>query len=157
MIFLLSFFVSVASAQEFCQTTTKEIPTEEVTVSNAEVPTYLVGAKITVKTKDGIVYDMPIEHFKVVPRNQVNVVIKTNTVTTTQCKADEKLNNLSVGVRQGHTTLTKDIQPGSVTLKSVRGPIFDVEYYRRNVLNSVGFGAGIDSNGDPKIKIGGDF
>lgn len=157
--FAVALFLATISKAEVCTTSVEPAVTKEVSVESP-IPQGLEGATITVKATDGKEYTFPIGLYKVVPRQQIQTVEVSGPTTTKLCRveANEKKNNLSLGVRNDYTGISKSVSPGRATLKKDEGVVIDVEYYRRNLLlDAIGLGVGIDTNGTPKAKVGVDF
>ena len=130
---------------------------------NKNLPKYLQGATITVRLANGKETTVPAERFAVVPRVQQFVVGQAvNTSKTLTCKAKVNKNTVSVGMRKDVTGLSKQasVIPNGQQLKITQDKelIPDINYYRRNVLDShLGAGVGVDTKGVPRIQVGFDF
>lgn len=127
ILIIISMFSSAAFAKgESCSTDVKINKTEEKKDVNTEVPANLKGATIIIKTADGKETAVPAETFKVVPRKQQFVVVKTKEVETIKCTPTV-------------TTVTVEVEKEVVPLKN-----------RLSLLVGVGLQGGFDvsRNGD---------
>lgn len=148
-------------AQETCQDVKQDV--------NTPVPVELKDAEIIVKTKDGKEIKYKANEFKVVKRQQQFKVKEK--IVTVPCepkvivkevvrveKMNENKNLVMLGLRKDHSSYESSSNGNSVTVYSKKEPIFDIGYFRRNILDSnFGLGIGIDTNGTPKALIGLEF
>lgn len=173
MIAIAMMFSSMALAQESCNETCKKIEQDV----NTPVPAGLEDAEIIVRTKDGKETKMSANDFKVVKRKQQfkvteRVVIKTEPMPKEAIERGQALlqeyvdnakrknnkNLLMLGLAYDYTSLDSEIQGNTVKLYSNKGPVFDLTYFRRRLLDTnIGLGIGINTNGAPRGVVGLEF
>lgn len=145
-------FFQVARA-ESCSSKTSSSSQEMERVVDTPVRKALKGATIVVVTRDGKEYQMSAEDYMVVPRKQKTTVKRVTETETLTCKNENK-NLFMVGARKDHTGLSKEQGASSARVNSEQGPVLDASYMRQDVLGPIGVGAGIDTNGKPRVFFG---
>lgn len=120
------------------------------------VPNELVDATITVTTAKGKVYRMSSNEYMVAKRVQAVSRLERTCISTKS--QEESLNIVSMGVRKDFTGLTTNkFTPNQVTVEAHKSPVLDLQYYRRQVLDVIGAGLSLDSNGTPRALVGVEF
>jgi hypothetical protein len=137
---------------------------EEKKDINTVVPNNLKGATIIIKTADGKEQEVPAETFKVVPRKQQFVVVKTKEIQKIECdpivKVVEKKplkNRVSLlagkGPKEGLDSTT---YPTIVDVESKVGAVIGLQY-QRLITNRVSLGAELLTSKTALIEVGLDF
>jgi hypothetical protein len=138
-----------------CETTSQSAVISEQKEITSNVPKFLKGATITIKTSDGRESSVSAEKFKVVPRKQQFIISKIKQVDKMICTSDK--NRLSVlagrGPKEG---LDRSSTSTTVTIKSRVGDIGGVQY-QRMVSDKISIGTQVQSNSSAFINIGLDF
>lgn len=159
LIILAVLFGTVAHAQESCQITNQDV--------NTPVPKELEDGQIIVRTKDGKEHIVSANEFKVVKRKQqfkVKEKVMTQPcepvkeVVVIEKQTKENKNLVMLGVRYDYIDLDSKVEGNKTTLYSTKGPVVDLSYMRRKVLDSnFGAGLGIDTKAAPRIFMGYEF
>lgn len=140
---------------ENCSTTSGEEKVEETKEITTDVPNYLKGATIIVRTADGRESSVPAELFKVVPRKQQFIVTKTKQTDKTMCRPDK--NRVSVmagnGPKEG---LDRSKSGTTVTVESRVGAVGGLQY-QRMITEKVSLGVQGQTNESVMFNIGLDF
>lgn len=164
LITILMFVSSMSIASETCQTKTGDETIEERMVISTDVPKFLEGATIIVRTKDGRESSVPAEKFKVVARKQQFLVSKTKQQIKTTCNAknEEQKNRLSVVIGEGPQPGMKVSRSASeVTVESRVGAIGGIQYQRQTELKIFGLpisvGGQLQNNESALGVVGLDF
>ncbi len=153
---------SVSYAGEKCSESQTEQLEDVVYEVNADIPSHLKGAKITVKLADGRESTVPAEKFMVVPRKQKTVLGQNKLVSkNVTCSKDGNKNLLMLEARHDVTELESSTTTGpnsqTISVKSKKELVPGVNYFRRELIGPVGAGIGIDTNGTPKGMLGVEF
>lgn len=147
----------LAFASENCSTTVGTETVEETKEIKTDVPNYLKGAMIIVRTADGRESSVPAEQFKVVPRKQQFLVSRIKQTDKTMCSAETNKNRVSLlagnGAKGG---LSRSSTPTSVTIESRTGVIGGAQY-QRLLTDRISVGAQIQDNKSVLMNIGLDF
>ncbi len=152
-LFLFPIFVP-AYAAENCITKSSTEATETLRVEATQARSQLKDARILVQAPDGrIVGNLPANEYAVVRRQRT--IKDTKVLETTQIRCSNTNKNLfMVGVRKDHKGLTKEASGSSARVISEQGPVLDASYMRQDLLGPIGAGAGIDTNGKPRVFLG---
>lgn len=154
------FLASIVMAED-CSTDSQAETVEEQLEIKTDVPKHLVGATICVKRADGAESCVPAEKFKVVPRQQQFITMKTKQLDTKVCsvkvKDGKEKNRVSLMGGQGPKYgLQRSVEPGKVTVESNSGLIGGAQY-QRLLTDKVSVGAQVQSNESVLVNIGLDF
>lgn len=152
-------------AEESCKVNESTVIKEATEDVNTEVPKELEDGEIIVRTKDGKERVLKSNEFKVVKRKQQFKVKERVIVQRVECepqiviqKANERKNLVSLGVRKDYISLDKSISGNSATIRKEEGLVFDLSYFRRDILDSrIGLGIGLDTNETLRGIIGLEF
>lgn len=124
-------FPMFAVADESCTTNTSEETVDEVAVISTNVPKFLEGATITVRTKDGRESTVSAEKFKVVPRAQQFVVTKTSKSASIVCRNADKNRITILGGNGPKGGLSRTQNSASqVTIENNTGTVLGAQYQR---------------------------
>lgn len=149
-------FLFAISAHAKCVDSTESTRYEDKEVSRVNQPKALEGATILVGTKDGQVYQFPADEYMVVKRVKTTKTINVKQSRVTVCGGEK--NELVLGARKDHTTLSASSTSSSAVVRSEKGLVLDATYIRKDLFKEgVGAGLGIDTNGTPKAVIGIEF
>lgn len=158
-IITLMMLSSIAFATDEC---TNHIGKEEVKETleiNTKVPSYLEGATILIKLKNGKELMKSAKDFKVVPRKQQFIVTKTETNSTTSCTVGDEYKKNRVSVLGGYgrrSSLTTKTSPGLTEVETQRGFVGGLQYQRMlNKSWSVGIQGQTNKTGS--LLLGLDF
>jgi hypothetical protein len=144
-------------ASENCSTITGAETVEEKLEIKTDVPKFLKGATIIVRTADGKETSVPAEKFKVVPRKQQFIVSKTKQLDKTMCSAE--LNKNRVSLLAGYGTLegfSRSKTATSVTVESETGLVGGAQY-QRLLTDRISVGAQVQTNDTTLVNVGLDF
>lgn len=162
LIIALALIPSIAMAQDSCEVTKQDV--------NTPVPLELKDAQIIVRTRDGKETVVNANEYKVVKRHQ-QFKVKETVVAAPPCKAEvvivdntkpTRKNLVMLGVAYDYNSLTSDkSMDGTTTVArtySHKGPVFDLSYYRREILaERFGLGLGLNTNLAPRAFVGYEF
>lgn len=156
MLFLIP---TMASAN--CSVSDVDVDYESVVHEiDTKLPAFLKGAKIKVTLADGTSSEVPAELFKVVPRKQQLIVGHETTIRKeTTCKVDDRKKNIIMAsAKETVTSLetkTSTIPNGvKASVSSNKGLVPGIKYYREDILENLGAGVGVDTNGEVEAMIG---
>lgn len=163
---LLMFFSLSTYAQESCNPNIVGCKIENQDV-NTPVPKDLEDAEIIIRTKDGKEQKVSANDFKVVKRKQ-QFKVKDRVLYVqgperlvekrVEVKAKENKNIIMLGVAYDRTGLESKVSGNKATLYSEKGPVVDVSYFRRRVLDTnFGLGLGLNTNEAPRVMLGLEF
>jgi len=144
-------------AVEKCLTDTGAVVTEEQLEIKTDVPKFLEGAVIIVRTADGRESTVPAEKFKVVPRKQQFITTKTKQLEKTVCSAEQNKNRVALLGGQGPKGgFDKSATATTVTVESRVGVIGGLQY-QRLVTDRISVGAQLQDNKSALLSVGLDF
>lgn len=125
---------------------------------NTPTPKGLEDAVIIVRTKSGKEYAMSANEYKVVPRVQ-QFVTKERDYNTVACIPNDKQekNLVMWGVRKDFTGLSTEISSNEAKVRATKDIVIDMSYMREQVIDNIGFGIGVDTNGTPRAMVGVEF
>lgn len=148
-----------ANAECTSEVEVKSVPVEYTV--DTSIPEHLKGATITVTLADGSSSVVPAEKFMVVPRKQKTIIGDSHLVLNkTKCESS-KNNTIALTARKGHKGIKTESSSSpsgtKVDVYSEETIIPGVSVYKRNIINSVGFGLGLDTKDGLNVMMGVDF
>lgn len=124
---------------------------------NTDRPKFLKNATITVTLENGESSTVSADEYMVVKRRQT-IVAGENKILFKESICKNNTKNLLTGeLRKDYTNLDVVKVGNEVDVYSNKRPIPGINYYRRDILDTLGAGVGVDSNGTLKALIGVDF
>ncbi len=164
MLYVLIAFLICSPSLALCDCTTEssaEYVDDQLEIKT-DVPKFLEGATITVKTKDGRESTVPAEKFKVVPRAQQFITTKTSRTTVVTCEAERLKHRVSIlggnGPRDG---LDRREDPSETVVESRVGAVGGLQYQYTTDLKlfdlPVSIGGQVQTNKSGLLGAGVDF
>ncbi len=156
--FLIGFYGWQALAESCVESVTGSSIDDKMEI-NTITPKHLKGAKITVELADGSKSTVSAEKFKVVPRMQQFIVTKATLMMSKTCKADAKLNRVSLMGGKGPTgRLERDASaaPAKVSVEAEHDGVAGAQY-QRLLTERLSVGVQGQTNKTGMVMIGLDF
>lgn len=152
--------ISSIAMAETCEDSSEVNTKEEQMEIKTDVPNFLKGATIIVRLANGKETVVPAEKFKVVPRKQQFLTVKTDTLKTRTCTqviSENKKNRFSVMAGKGPKPgLDRRNYGNVVEVESRTGTVGGAQYQR--MLNTeISVGAQLQTNETVLLNIGIDF
>lgn len=156
--YLLLAILTVPAFANQCETQSESEDISEQVEITTDVPSHLKGAVIIVRQADGKESVVPAEKFKVVPRKQQFITIKTKETKVISC-VDKAPNKNRVSALGGHGTKSglKSSTNGSVVEVENRvGGVFGLQY-QRLLTDRISVGVQGQDNKTGSLVLGLDF
>ena len=158
LLLILILFTPLMTHALDCTTTSDAQVIQESNEIKTDVPKFLQGATITVRTADGKESVVSADKFKVVPRVQQFIITRTKQLDKTICTPEK--NRVSIlagnGTKEG---LDRSRTSNTVTVESKTGAIGGIQYQRLLPLldDRLSVGAQAQTNDSLLLNIGLDF